>query len=297
MKKILILSIIAFALFSCEKDITFNTENVEPKLVVDAQIETNQPPIVILTKSANYFSTLNSSLLNTLFVHNAKITINNGSNTHQLKEYSITQNGITYYFYSNDIANPATSFVGENGKQYSMQIESESKTYTSTTTIPILAKKIDSIWWKKPPVGVDTTFAVVMVKVTDPPGLGNYIRFFIQQGVKNTFLPADNSAFDDQVVDGKTYQLPVSPGVDRNNPKQNKGGDSAAYFLRGDTVTLKFCNIDKASYNFWSTWEFAYSAIGNPFSAPNVVLGNISNNALGAFSGYATQFKTVVIPK
>lgn len=297
MKKINIVFIIVFSFFSCEKDITFNTENVEPKLVVDAQIETNQPPIVILTKSVNYFSNLNSSLLNTLFVHNAKVTISNGSKTHLLKEYSITQNGITYYFYSNDLSSPSTSFMGENGKTYSLTIETDGKNYTSSTQIPLLTKKIDSIWWKKPPVGVDTTFAVVMVKVTDPPGLGNYIRFFIQQGTKNQFLPADNSAFDDQVVDGKTYQVPVSPGVDRNNPKEIKSGDSAAYFLRGDTVTLKFCNIDKATYNFWSTWEFAYSAIGNPFSAPNVVLGNISGDALGAFCGYATQFKTVVIPK
>jgi len=295
MKKLIIAFSILLFFASCEKDITFNTENVEPKLVVDAQIETNQPPIVVLTKSVNYFSSINSSILNTLFIHNAKVILTNGSKTHQLKEYSIVQNGVTLYFYSNDISSPTTSFVGENGKDYNLSIETDGKTYTTSTTIPVLAKKMDSAWWKPAPALVDTNFATVMVKVTDPLGLGNYIRVFVQQGTKNQFLPTQNSAFDDQVIDGKTYQLPLSPGVDRN--AKPKGGDTASYFFKGDTVTLKLCNITKPTYDFWSTWEFAYSAIGNPFSSPNKVLGNISGGALGAFSGYATQFKTVIIPK
>jgi hypothetical protein len=62
-------------------------------------------------------------------------------------------------------------------------------------------------------------------------------------------------------------------------------------------VTVKFCNIDQNTYKFWNTWEFAFQAVGNPFSSPIKITNNISNNALGAFCGYATQFKTVIIPK
>jgi len=43
--------------------------------------------------------------------------------------------------------------------------------------------------------------------------------------------------------------------------------------------------------------EFSYSSIGNPFSSPTKVLGNISDGALGYFGGYASQFRTIVIPK
>ncbi|MEO6537303.1 MAG: DUF4249 domain-containing protein, partial [Ferruginibacter sp.] len=60
------------------------------------------------------------------------------------------------------------------------------------------------------------------------------------------------------------------------------------------TVTLKFCNIQKPVYLFWSTWEFAYQSIGNPFAQPNKVLGNISNGALGSFSGYAAFYRTII---
>ena len=69
------------------------------------------------------------------------------------------------------------------------------------------------------------------------------------------------------------------------------------FFKKGDVVTLKVCNIDRDAYNFFSTWEFAFQSIGNPFSQPNKVMGNISNGALGAFYGYGAVYKTLVIPK
>lgn len=285
--------IVGFA--SCEKDINFQPDSQAPKLVVDAQIETGQQPIVVLTNSLNYFSQINASILANSFVHGAKIILTDGATTHQLKEYSYSISGNNFYFYSNDIANPITAITGKNGKQYNMTIEVNGATYTSTTNIPLLTKKIDSIWWKKAPNNPDTTTAFVLVRVTDPPGLGNYIRYFTRNRNSNPFLPGENSAYDDQVIDGKTYDVIVEQGIDRNMPRASR--DSAGFFYRGDTVTVKFCNTDKATFTFWNTWEFAYQSIGNPFSSPNKVLGNISNNALGAFCGYATQFKTIVIPK
>jgi len=69
-----------------------------------------------------------------------------------------------------------------------------------------------------------------------------------------------------------------------------------SFFNRGDTVTVKFTNIDKATFDFWRTMEFSYSSIGNPFSSPTKVLGNVKN-ALGYFGGYAVQYKSLIIPK
>ncbi len=287
--------LIVLFFIGCEKDIKLEPESQAPKLVVEAQIETGQPPLVILSKSLNYFAQIDRNLLTSSFARNAIITIFNGTKTHRLREYPIVTNGTTLYFYSNDITNPTTSFVGENGKKYDLTIEIDGTTYTSSTNIPLLTKKIDSLWWKKPPVGVDTTFAIAMAKITDPPGLGNYIRYFTQTGKNAAFLPGGNSAFDDNVVDGKTYEVQVSAGVDRNRPPSTL--DSSGYFYRGDTVTIKFANTDKATYDFWNTWEFAFQAIGNPFSSPVKVNSNISNNALGSFCGYAVQLKNIVIPK
>jgi hypothetical protein len=68
-------------------------------------------------------------------------------------------------------------------------------------------------------------------------------------------------------------------------------------FRRGDTVSFKLSNIDRNTYRFWNTWEFSIQSIGNPFAQPGVVVGNISNGALGAFCGYASDSKTLVIPR
>jgi len=43
--------------------------------------------------------------------------------------------------------------------------------------------------------------------------------------------------------------------------------------------------------------EYTYSSVGNPFSSPITVIGNISNGALGYFGGYATQYRSIIIPK
>src|SRR4029078_8709209 len=119
-------------------------------------------------------------MLTQSFVHGADVTVSNGSLTHKLKEYSrALGNGVSLYYYSIDSSNLSTSFVGQLNHQYSLKINSEGKEYTATTTIPNLTKKIDSVWWKNPPVisGSDTNKVIVMVKATDAPGYGDYVRY------------------------------------------------------------------------------------------------------------------------
>ncbi len=293
MKKWLLILLTGMLFIGCEKNINFDLNEAPATLVVDANIENNLPPIVVLTKSLDYFSSVNPSIIQNLFVHDAEVTISNGIKTHRLKEYAQPMDGgYNFYMYSIDTANMATAFNGELNTTYTLKISSEGKQYEATTQIPTLAKQIDSLWWKKAPFQDDTSKVIVMIKATDPPGLGNYVRYFTKKNSEQ-FLPGRNSVFDDQVIDGTTYELQLDPGIDFNN----KVPQDSNFFKRGDTVTLKLCNIDKASYKFWSTWEFAYQSISNPFAQPNKVLGNVSNGALGAFYEYAAVYRTLVIPK
>jgi hypothetical protein len=293
MKKIIGGLFFTIILAGCEKNINFDLKQAEDVLVVDASIENELPPQVVLTHSLQYFSNINPQIIAGTFIHDAEVTISNGTLTHRLKEYTIPVTPqINLYYYGIDSANLATAFVGAFNTHYTLKIVADSKEYNASTTIPILAKKPDSLWWKKAPFQEDTTRVVLMIKATDPPGLGNYVRYFTRKN-NGQFLPGDNSVFDDQVIDGTTYQLQVMPGIDRNNKVPLKDN----FFNRGDTITFKLCNIDRATYNFWNTWEFAYQSIGNPFAQPNKVIGNISNGALGAFYGYAASYKTLVVPK
>lgn len=290
MKTFISVLIIFIGLSSCEKNITFKLNEVESSLVVDATVENDQRPQVILTKSFDYFSNIDATLLAESFVHDAEVSISNGVITQQLKEYSYQIGAFKIYFYSTDAS--SNSFKGKVNTSYSLLIKSNDKTYTATTTIPPIAKKIDTIFWAPAPFSKDSNNVVLFIRSTDPPGLGNYIRYFTKKN-QFPFFPGRNSVFDDQFIDGTSYQIRVEPGIDRNKIIPSDSN----YFKKGDVVTLKLCNIDKTTFKFWSTWEFAYTSIGNPFSQPNKIIGNINNGALGAFYGYASDYRTIKIPK
>jgi hypothetical protein len=280
-------------LISCEKGVTFDLDEPAPKLVVEATIETNQPPIVILSKSQNFFAQITTDILAASFVRNAEVYVSNGTLTHKLKEYATPlSNGYTFYFYSIDSSNLLTAFLGQTNTQYSLRIVAEGKEYTATTKIPTITRRIDSLFSKQAPGSNDPNKAVLMVRATDKAGFGDYIRYFTKRN-RESFYPAFNSVFDDQIIDGTTYEVEVERGVDRTQDLS----DDYTLFDKGDTVTMKLCQIDKATFDFWRTMEFSYANIGNPFGSPTKVLSNISNGALGYFGGYAPQFKTIIIPK
>ena len=293
-KRIVLAIGVMAALASCEKAISFAPRNAEPVVVIEATIENDQPPVVILSHSLNYFSEISPDSLAASFIRNAEINISNGTKTHRLKEYAYpANNGYTVYYYSIDSANLATAFEGEFNKSYSLQVKVDGKEYTAVTTIPALTKTFDSVWWQPAPNNPDTTKVIVMGHTTDPPGFGNYIRYYTQSNAE-PFYPGLNSVFDDQVVDGKTYDIQIEHGVDRN---VSVDLEDYAFFYRGDVVAIKLCNIDKPTFDFWRTMEYNYSSIGNPFSSPVKVLNNIKGGGLGYFGGYAVQYTTLVIPR
>jgi hypothetical protein len=146
------------------------------------------------------------------------------------------------------------------------------------------------LWWEKLPLAKDSNTARVVIRASDKPGLGDYIRYFTKVN-NEPFLPGFNSVFDDNIIDGTTYTIPIDKGFDKNG----QFSDTLSYFKRGDTVTIKLCNIDKYTYDFWRTYEFSLQSIGNPFSSPTRILSNISNNALGYFGGYGCQYRTIIL--
>lgn len=280
-------------LLGCEKKIEFTPHDQPDKLVVEATIENGEPPVVILSKSVGYFSKLTPDVLTRSFVHGAEVSVSNGSLTHRLKEYSRSFGGnISFYYYSIDSSDLSTAFVGELKHQYSLEIISEGKEYTASTSIRDTTKRIDSVWWRPAPATSDSSRVIIMVRATDPPGYGDYVRYFTKTN-NGPFLPPYNSTFDDLLIDGTTYELQIEKGVDRNATRD----DEENFFKKGDTVTLKLSNIDRPTYDFWRTIEFSYASVGDPFSTPTRVLGNIKGNALGYFGGYASQYRTIIIPK
>jgi hypothetical protein len=283
------------ALFSsCEKNITVKLDATSTDLVVDGSIENGAFPIIMLSSSLSYFSKISADILAKSFIHNAVVTLSDGTLTGQLKEDSVanSSSGYEIYYYSFNSSDTGVQFEGKLNAAYSLQIKVNNQVYTATTTIPGLNKKIDSLWWIPAPPGNDSSDVILEARITDPPGYGNYTRYFTSVDGA-AFYPGLNSVSDDQITDGTTYDVAVDRGVNRNTTISLS---DYAFFSKGDTVTVKYSNIDKATYDFWETMEYNYQSIGNPFSTPTKVLGNISNNALGYFGGYASQYITLRIP-
>ena len=286
----------AMSFFSCEKEITIELDEPPASLVVDASIENGVAPVVVLSRSLNYFSKINPEILSASFVRGAGVTISDGRRTVKLKEDSIRRNGgLPVYFYTIDLTNPANVLIGSLNTQYTLDITTEGKNYRAQTTIPAITRRVDSLWWeelKGPREPEDSNSVLVMMRGADKPGLGSYIRYFTRVN-RGVYLPGFNSVFDDQVIDGTTYTVTIDKGFDKNGDFE----PGERYFKKGDTVSLKLCEIDKISYDFFRTMEFSFQSVGNPFSSPVKVLGNISGGALGAFTGYAAQYRQIIIPR
>src|SRR3982751_1319778 len=100
-------------LASCEKNVSFALKDEATKLVVEASIENNEPPRVVLSTSLAYFSEISPAILEKSFVHDAEVYISNGTHNHHLTEHSYGQNGYTFFYYSMDSASPSTAFLGQ----------------------------------------------------------------------------------------------------------------------------------------------------------------------------------------
>ena len=289
----LLTCMVALLFASCEKSVSFKLDETGKQVVVEATIENGQPPVVTLSNSFNYFGEITRELLLNSFIHGAQIVVSDGTRSQTLKEYSYKVAGNDIYYYTIDTSRLSSAFSGELNKAYTMQIQSNGNSYRATTTIPPLSKKIDSLWWIKSVNNPDTNKVILMAKVNDPKVYGNYMRYYTKTN-KGPFLPGLNSVFDDQVIDGTAYSVQVEKGVDRN---ESIDLENYSFFTIGDTVAVKLSNIDKATYDFWRTMEYSYSSIGNPFSSPSKVLGNIEGGALGYFGGYASQSKSIILKR
>lgn len=272
------------ACIACEKDVTVSLPKGEDQMVVEGTIETDKYPEVILTRSLNYFSHVSVDQLQNAFVHNATITVSDGTNSMQLSEfYKDTTNRVRWYYYTAD-STQANVFKGKRGLSYALRIAVDGKTYEATTNIPGQGMQIDSTWSSLNTK--DPSLAKLSARITDPAQRGNYARYKTARN-GGVFRPGINSTIDDQIVNGTTFNLMLEAGHDRT---QNINYDTYGYFKPGDTVRIWFSNIDKNTYDFWRTLDFAFATNGNVFSSPLQVRGNVSG-ALGYWGGYAVTYR------
>ena len=286
----LLLTAYCLLLTSCEKNISIDIPAPSEKLVVESFIETgtgqiDKPYILLLTKNSAYYSTFNLNEINKYFVHDAIVKISDGTDTITLFEYTIDTMNIQLSAYI------GFGLIAQEGKSYSLHIEADGKTVDAITTIP-QSIPLDSIWVTYDEL-VDYPEKVrVNCRLNDPPQLGQYIRYFTKIN-SEPYLPGLSSVFDDAIINGTIFDFPIDRGYNRND---SIDFDVYGLFDRGDTITVKWSNIDKAHFDFWRTYEFSLGSQGNPFASPLEIKSNIVGG-LGIWGGYAPSYKTIIVPE
>lgn len=267
-------------LFSCKEEL--ETFNYSPKLVVDGFIEEGQYPVVVLTKSASYFSTVDSLALRELVMSHARVVVSDGEQE-EILTLRKNEGYFPPYIYQ------GTSLKGKAGKTYHLRIDLEGKVYEASTQI-MPAVYLDSVWFESAP---EEDKGLLYGRFTDKAETEDYYRLFTRrQGKDMKYIPMYYSAVGDKYFNGKAFTFSILRGAESLS---SEGDD--IFFTKGDTVRIKLTSIDRAHFDFWRTLERELYVTGNPFSSSgNTVISNISGGALGVWGGYNSSIYQIIIP-
>ena len=303
MKKIFLLILVGMLLVlnSCQEEIEIEIPNYRNKLVVEGSIENGAYPMVIITKSIPYFSTLDPSVLfNEVVVTDAVVTVTSSTGETERLSLVYTEDSPIYFAYVGD------SLKGECNKSYSLKIEWENKTYTANTSI-VNTFNLDSIWFSNSAEMLTDSMRTIRLLLTDNPLTKDYYRFLVKvHGINLTdrlwvyTLPL---VFDDGTFNGQTFNFELLRGTPSSIYASTMSEEELSEYYRltyrpGDTVFVKYSLLDYNSYHFWSTISSEITFGQNPFMSPAPIEGNVicssGEAVLGSWCGYASQMDTMI---
>lgn len=289
MKKIIFpVSISLLFLASCTEDIKVDLPGSHSKVVIEGSIENGKVAEVMLTKNVPLFSSVSGGNPADIFITDAKVYVQNGGITDTLT-LAIDSSASLGLVYKGHL------IYGVPGQTYNLTVQALGSTYTAVTMIPPLVA-LDSVWWKADPP--HDSLGLAYAHLSEPAGYGNNYRWFAKRPQDRRFIAPGGATFDDKFVDGKSFDFAYDRGYD---PTDISGPDSEprderGYYKITDTIYIKFCTMDRASKDFYSTFETAEGSNGNPFASPVTILSNINGGGLGVWCGYGATYDTILPP-
>ncbi len=323
-KELYIAFILGLFLISCQKEVEVDIPPTDPEFVVEGKIESNTPPMVILTQTQGYFDPTDANSLFGSFVHNATMNMSDGTNVYPLSELctsslpdsllddvsqltGIPVESLQYFDYC-----VYTSFdplaMGVDGKKYSLEIDVDGHSITAQTSIPY-AVALDSSWFE--PLPSLDSLGFMWATLQDPDTAGNSYRWYAQrinqylynfpgpdgqvQGQQKDAFPIApfGSVFDDKFFNGLSFDLQYNRGEVGNLEGPDDEGPEEGYFKSGDTVVLKFTSIDHATFLYYRALENQAATNGSPFAAPGNLPSNVEGG-IGIWGGHGIFRDTVI---
>ncbi len=304
MKNLSLIPLILLLLMSCTKEVTIDIPGYKEMLVVDGSIETNQPPIVLLSRTNDIYSPTNLDAYLNGFISDAVVTVSDGTTTVVLdlicsndlppgtEEIAAQMFGIPVEQLALVNICAYTSFNtaiwGQVGKTYSLTIEHEGKVYTSSTQI-LPPTPLISTYWKPEPGFTDRGFS--WAKLSDPPGQYDAYRWEVKYLSSGLFMKPFSPFTDDEFFDGKTFDFSYENPMTCN---QESEAAYRCYFKLNDTIVIKLSKLDKGVYEFMERKYLQMYSAGNPFASPTNITSNITGGALGVWAGYSPWYDTLI---
>lgn len=249
--------------FSCEKVIEIDLADAKEVIVIEGQItNTSLPFMVKISRTAPYFDSLPNKP-----VAGAKVSIKGEKS--KAKIFEEVSPGL--YLYDKVAAYPE--------QQYTLTVVADGVTYTarsfmnqSVSISDLSVSYFDGLGFLESGYRINTY-------IRDPEEVENYyrIKYFVN-GKASTSMKGI-SLYSDMLFNGKGIGL----------------GQRSMVFKETDTVTVELQSIDKAAYDYFSTLE---SISGFDFFqtvSPANPISNFNNGALGYFSAYTLDRRTILI--
>ena len=306
---LIIIILIVFSFIACEKEYIPNLPDTSDDVVVEGYIEAGRdatPAYVILTKSLPFFKEIKNA--NNLFITGAEVSVSNGKDSVKLQEFcwkdldpSVRAQAAKAFGIQLDSVDANFNFCvyldfaqrikGEVGKTYYLTIKTkEGKVLSAQTSIPRTVPIDSAVFIKPPGINNNDTMAQMRAYANDPKGPDFYRYFTSVNG--SSYVAGGSSVTDDAFFDGINTKF----NLFKSEPRGAESDPSVfGLWKRGDTISIKFCSIDKAHFEFWNTLEYNANS-GGPFSSYTRVKHNVVGG-LGIWGGYNATYYDAIVPK
>lgn len=273
--------VFAWLVWSCNPVPELDLPQMEDKIVVDGWIEAGDQSRVFLTRNTPYFGTVDSSSLRDLVLSRAMVTLYDGD-TSEVLILRKDERFFPPFFYEGN------SIYGETGKTYTLTAEYGGKSILAETTVPP-SVPIDTSYFD--PITEGDSMGYAVLEFTDPAGEKNYYRIYTKRvGVDNKYIPTFLMAIDDKFFDGKNVRLTLLRA-----PESYLDVSDDNSFRSWDSILIKLCTMDRASYDFWSSYQEEILNSTNPFAASlSEIRSNIQGDGLGIWAGYGYSVDTIL---
>ncbi len=250
-----------FSFMACQKVIDVDVSDMEAKYVIEASYNATEEVVSVrITKTRNVFGTSEIPV-----VEGAIVRIQNEEG----EEEQLLELGNGNY----ELTNYAPSFL----TTYKMIVLIDDEEFEATAFLPEVVELEELIVIFDEGSLFTSEGYVVFMGFTDPPGPNFYRAVRIVNGDTLTRL-GEQFIFDDSFSEGNYQTVPFF---------------SSRYEI-GDTVTVEFRSISKESFRFYSEL-FAIAGDAGQSAAPANPVQSWTNDAVGHFSAWGADVKTVII--